>query len=118
MIGWPRFEVVRGGRGEARFNDPLTSAAVKWSDSSRSIASRDRGTRGRQRPAAVRGTDIAMIIDFRAHALRFEPRLEASTTGAEIIIFPGVRRERQSDPAKPRHKDKARPKRDRLELPD
>ena len=32
-----------------------------------------------------------MIIDFRAHALRLEPRLEASTTGAEIIIFPGVR---------------------------
>jgi hypothetical protein len=59
-----------------------------------------------------------MIIDFRAHALRLEPRLEASTTGAEIIIFPGVRRERQSDPAKPRRKDKAGPKRDRLELPD
>jgi hypothetical protein len=59
-----------------------------------------------------------MIIDFRAHALRLEPRLEASTTGAEIIIFPGVRRERQSDPPKPRRKDKARLKRDRLELPD
>ncbi|HXE68801.1 MAG TPA: hypothetical protein VN523_05545 [Hyphomicrobiaceae bacterium] len=59
-----------------------------------------------------------MIIDFRAHALRLEPRLEASRTSAEIIIFPGVRRERQLDPAKPRRKDKARPKRDRLELPD
>ena len=59
-----------------------------------------------------------MIIDFRAHALRLEPRLEASTTGAEIIIFPGVRRERQSDPPKPCRKDKARLKRDRLELPD
>jgi hypothetical protein len=59
-----------------------------------------------------------MIIDFRAHALRLEPRLEASTTGAEIIIFPGVRRERENDPPKPRRKDKARPKRDRLELPD
>jgi hypothetical protein len=59
-----------------------------------------------------------MIIDFRAHALRLEPRLEASTTGAEIIIFPGVRRERENDPPQPRRKDKARPKRDRLELPD
>ena len=59
-----------------------------------------------------------MIIDFRAHALRLEPRLEASTTGAEIIIFPGVRRERQIDPPNSRRKDKARPKRDRLELPD
>jgi hypothetical protein len=59
-----------------------------------------------------------MIIDFRAHALRLEPRLEASTTGAEIIIFPGVRRERQIESTKPRRKDKARPKRDRLELPD
>jgi hypothetical protein len=59
-----------------------------------------------------------MIIDFRAHALRLEPRLEARPTGAEIIIFPGVRRERQMDPPKPRGKDKARPKRDRLELPD
>ena len=59
-----------------------------------------------------------MIIDFRAHALRLEPRLEARSAGAEIIIFPGVRRERQSEPTKPRRKDKARPKRDRLELPD
>ena len=59
-----------------------------------------------------------MIIDFRAHALRLEPRLEASTTGAEIIIFPGVRRERQIESTKSRRKDKARPKRDRLELPD
>ena len=59
-----------------------------------------------------------MVIDFRAHALRLQPRLEASTTGAEIIIFPGVRRERQNEPAKPRRKDKVRPKRDRLELPD
>jgi hypothetical protein len=59
-----------------------------------------------------------MIIDFRAHALRLEPRLEARPTGAEIIIFPGVRREREMDPPKPHRKDKARPKRDRLELPD
>ena len=58
-----------------------------------------------------------MIIDFRAHALRLEPRLEASTTGAEIIIFPGVRRERHEEPPKPQRRRKS-PKRDRLELPD
>jgi hypothetical protein len=59
-----------------------------------------------------------MIIEFRSQALRLEPRMEASSAGAEIIIFPGVRRERQIDPPKPRRKDKARPKRDRLELPE
>jgi len=60
-----------------------------------------------------------MIIDFRAHALRFEPRLEeVGGAGAEIIIFPGVRRERQDEQPKARRKDKVRPKRDRLELPD
>ena len=58
-----------------------------------------------------------MIIEFRAHALRLEPRLEASTAGAEIIIFPGVRREREGDGPKSRRKDKVRP-RDRLELPE
>jgi hypothetical protein len=59
-----------------------------------------------------------MIIDFRAHALRLEPRLEASTAGAEIIIFPGVRREREVDQPTSRRKEKAPPKRDRLELPE
>jgi hypothetical protein len=59
-----------------------------------------------------------MIIDFRAHALRLEPRLEVGGAGAEIIIFPGVRREREGEPPKVRRKDKVRPKRDRLELPD
>ena len=41
-----------------------------------------------------------MIIEFRSQALRLEPRMEASSEGAEIIIFPGVRRERQTDRAK------------------
>jgi hypothetical protein len=59
-----------------------------------------------------------MIIEFRAHAVRLEPRLEAGTAGAEIIIFPGVRREREADRPKSRRKEKARPKRDRLELPE
>jgi hypothetical protein len=59
---------------------------------------------------------MAMILDFRSRNARTEPRDRAETSGAEIIIFPGVRRERQPDPPKPRRK-KA-PKRDRLELPD
>ena len=59
-----------------------------------------------------------MVIEFRAYTLRLEPRLEAGAGGAEIIIFPGIRRERQVEPAKSRRKEKARPKRDRLELPE
>ncbi len=59
-----------------------------------------------------------MVIEFRAHALRLEPRLVGGSAGAEIIIFPGVRRERLAEPEKLPRKDKVRPKRDRLELPD
>jgi hypothetical protein len=60
-----------------------------------------------------------MVIDFRVSGVRLEPRLEAGTSGAEIIIFPGVRRERSTDPpTPPRRRDKLRPKRDRLVLPD
>ena len=60
---------------------------------------------------------MAMILDFRSRNARAEPRDRAETSGAEIIIFPGVRRERQMDPPKPARRKKA-PKRDRLELPD
>jgi hypothetical protein len=45
----------------------------------------------------------------------------AQRSSAEIIIFPGVRRERHVEepmPAKSRRRERARPKRDRLELPD
>ena len=59
---------------------------------------------------------MAMILDFRSRNARTEPRGRAES-GAEIIIFPGVRRERQTDPPKPPRRKKA-PKRDRLELPD
>lgn len=39
--------------------------------------------------------------------------------GAEIIIFPGVRRERHEEqPMKQRRRERGRTKRDRLELPD
>jgi hypothetical protein len=60
---------------------------------------------------------MAMILDFRSRNARAEPRDRVETSGAEIIIFPGVRRERQTDPPRPTRRKKA-PKRDRLELPD
>jgi hypothetical protein len=58
-----------------------------------------------------------MILDFRSRNARTEPRDRVEASGAEIIIFPGVRRERQTDPPKAARRKKA-PKRDRLELPD
>jgi hypothetical protein len=62
---------------------------------------------------------MAMILDFRSRNARPEAREPAEASGAEIIIFPGVRRERQTEAAapKPARRKKA-PKRDRLELPD
>jgi hypothetical protein len=58
-----------------------------------------------------------MILDFRSRNARTEPRDRAEAPSAEIIIFPGVRRERQTEtPKSPRRKKG--PKRDRLELPD
>lgn len=67
---------------------------------------------------------MAMILDFRSprdarpegQAERGAPRERPEPAGAEIIIFPGVRRERRAEDPKPRRK--SRPKRDRLELPD
>jgi hypothetical protein len=61
---------------------------------------------------------MALIIEFRSHGLRADARDGTETTGAEIIIFPGVRRERPAEDPKPRRREKGRPKRDRLELPD
>jgi hypothetical protein len=65
---------------------------------------------------------MAHILDFRSGAARAEPETEPARSGsAEIIIFPGVRRERHVEepaPAKSRRRERARPKRDRLELPD
>jgi hypothetical protein len=67
---------------------------------------------------------MAMILDFRsrpetrpeAQNERSEP-VQAEPIGAQIIIFPGVRRERHAEAPKPQRR-KSRPKRDRLELPD
>ncbi len=64
---------------------------------------------------------MAMILDFRsrseAQAARAEPTEAPEPVGAQIIIFPGVRRERHGEAAKVQRRKKA-PKRDRLELPD
>jgi hypothetical protein len=67
---------------------------------------------------------MAMILDFRsrpetrseAQNERSEP-VQAEPIGAQIIIFPGVRRERHAEAPKPQRR-KSRPKRDRLELLD
>jgi hypothetical protein len=66
---------------------------------------------------------MAHILEFRSGALRAEPEIEVPPSGgAQIIIFPGVRIERHVEPeevrAKPRKRERGRPKRDRLELPD
>ncbi len=60
---------------------------------------------------------MAMILDFRSRHAPPEPRDRDETASAEIIIFPGVRRERNGEPPKPARRKRA-PKRDRLELPD
>jgi len=60
---------------------------------------------------------MAMILDFRSRGARPEPTEPNEPRSAEIIIFPGVRRERSEEPPKPARRKRA-PKRDRLELPD
>jgi hypothetical protein len=77
---------------------------------------RDLGPTG-QKSAAVQGEPMAMILEFRG-ASRDEQREAAQPRTAQIIIFPGVRRERHAEQAKSRRRDKVRPKRDHLELPD
>ena len=66
---------------------------------------------------------MAMILEFRSRHASAEPSDREETAGAQIIIFPGIRRERHTaaaaaGAAKPARRGKARPKRDRLELPD
>jgi hypothetical protein len=67
---------------------------------------------------------MAHILEFRSSAARPEFACEAvSQGGAQIIIFPGVRIERHADAEmegqpKSRKRERARTKRDRLELPD
>lgn len=75
---------------------------------------------------------MAMIIEFRGHSARGEIRTGDSQGQGEIIIFPGVRRERHieampeqdaeaqlREPSQNRPKrSRAKPKRDRIELPE
>ena len=67
---------------------------------------------------------MAHILEFRSNAERAEFDCEpARQRGAQIIIFPGVRIERHAEAAtepqaKPRRRERARPKRARLELLD
>jgi hypothetical protein len=61
---------------------------------------------------------MAHILEFRSSVAKAELEI-VRTGGAEIIIFPGVRRERHEElPAKQRRRERGRTKRDRLELPD
>jgi hypothetical protein len=65
------------------------------------------------------GEPMAMILEFRTRPAVAETSEREEKAGAEIIIFPGIRRERHAaQAAKPARRGKARPKRDRLELPD
>jgi hypothetical protein len=59
-----------------------------------------------------------MILEFRSGMSREEPRQPTLVRNAEIIIFPGVRRERHAEPPKTKRREKSKAKRDRLELPD
>jgi hypothetical protein len=77
---------------------------------------RDLGPTG-QKSAAVQGEPMAMILEFRG-ASRDEQREAAQPRSAQIIIFPGVRRERHAEPQRIRRRERVRPKRDHLELPD
>jgi hypothetical protein len=63
---------------------------------------------------------MAHILPFRSNAARAEPEGEVGPQGgAQIIIFPGVRRERHAEqPAQSRRYETGAPKRDLLELPD
>jgi hypothetical protein len=64
------------------------------------------------------GGSMAHILEFRSNIPKAEPDA-IRAGGAEIIIFPGVRREHHEEqPTKQRRRERGRAKRDRLELPD
>ncbi len=64
---------------------------------------------------------MSSVIEFRSNGGRAGSR-DGGNTAGEVIIFPGVRRERHAEqdemPPKSRRASKAKPKRDRIELPD
>ena len=61
---------------------------------------------------------MAMILEFKSRCAREAAQESGEAASAEIIIFPGVRREHYVEQPKQRRRERARPKRDRLELPD
>jgi hypothetical protein len=63
---------------------------------------------------------MAQIVPFRMVSAREAPEIEpGSEGGAQIIIFPGVRRERHAEtPAEPTRRTDPQPERDLLQLPD
>lgn len=68
---------------------------------------------------------MATILEFKQYEQRLdEERPAEAKVSGEIIIFPGVRRERHSETdeveeaPKQRKRERAKPKRDRIELPD
>lgn len=64
---------------------------------------------------------MATIIDFPASDGRTDLQQTAGRNAGEVIIFPGVRRERHGEAtpaAKPRRRERGKPKRDRIELPE
>jgi hypothetical protein len=63
------------------------------------------------------GDTMAMILQFRARRADDGAEDLVQRPGAQIIIFPGVRRERHGEGLKPARR-RSKPKRDRLELPD
>lgn len=76
------------------------------------------GRRPNEERLAARGTQMAMILEFRSDMSRAGARDCGAAQGAQIIIFPGVRIERHAEAPKPARRDRNRTKRDRLELPD
>ena len=62
---------------------------------------------------------MAHIVPFRTAAARSAEEAEVSRVeGAQIVIFPGVRRERHAEPAADHSHDGKDPNRDWLELLD
>jgi len=103
-----------------QINNALTPVAFKWSDSPPLCSSGDLGeAEACCQRVAGQGEPMAMILEFRTRHVPAEPSEREESAGAQIIIFPGVRRERHVvQTAKPARRARGRPKRDRLELPD
>jgi hypothetical protein len=61
---------------------------------------------------------MAMILEFPARGLKQNAANGLASGDAEIIIFPGVRYEHWEDTQPQKKRARAKPKRDRLEIPD